>query len=49
MTLTMWDNLEAIRGFAGEDVLTAKHYPEDKEFLVEFEARVVRYDVVGRS
>ena len=42
-------SLEAIKGFAGEDVEVAKYYPEDKEFLLEFEPKVVHYEVVGQS
>ena len=49
ITLTFWDNLDVIRGFAGEDVERAKYYPEDKDFLLEFEPTVVHYEVVGRS
>jgi hypothetical protein len=41
--------MAAIRGFAGDDVEIAKYYPEDKEFLLEFEPHVVHYEVVGRS
>jgi heme-degrading monooxygenase HmoA len=47
MTLTFWENMEAIRNFAGEDVEQAKYYPEDKDFLLEFEPGVVHYEVVG--
>lgn len=49
ITLTFWDSLDSIRAFAGEDVEKAKYYPEDAEFLLEYEARVVHYEVVGRS
>jgi heme-degrading monooxygenase HmoA len=49
ITLTFWESLEAIRGFAGQDVEAAKYYPEDKDFLLEFEPRVVHYDVVGQA
>lgn len=49
ITLTFWENLEAIRGFAGDDIEKAKYYAEDEEFLLEFEPRVVHYEVVGRS
>ena len=27
----------------------AKYYPEDKDFLLEFEPRVVHYKIVGQS
>ena len=49
MTLTFWENLEAIKAFAGEDVEAAKYYPEDKDFLLEFEPTVQHYEVVGSS
>ena len=49
ITLTFWDSLESIKGFAGENVETAKYYPEDKEFLLEFEPTVVHYEVVGQA
>lgn len=49
ITLTFWDSLESIKAFAGENVETAKYYPEDKDFLLEFEPNVVHYEVVGAS
>ena len=63
ITLTFWENLDAIKGFpegrlslwtalprsAGDDVEAAKYYPEDKDFLLEFEPTVVHYEVVGHS
>jgi heme-degrading monooxygenase HmoA len=49
ITLTFWENLESIKAFAGDDVEIAKYYPEDKDFLLEFEPHVVHYEVVGRS
>ena len=49
ITLTYWESLDAIRAFAGGDVEKAKYYPEDKDFLLEFEPRVVHYEVVGRA
>jgi heme-degrading monooxygenase HmoA len=49
ITLTFWDSLESIRAFAGDDLEKAKYYPEDADFLLEYEPRVVHYEVVGRS
>jgi heme-degrading monooxygenase HmoA len=49
ITLTFWEDLESVRGFAGDDVNVAKYYPEDKEFLIEFEPQVMHYEVVGRA
>jgi heme-degrading monooxygenase HmoA len=49
VTLTFWRDMNAIRGFAGDDVEVAKYYPEDRDFLLEFEPSVVHYEVVGQS
>src|SRR4026208_2205 len=49
ITMTFWENLEVIKRFAGEDLETAKYYPEDKDFLLEFESTVTHYEVVGQS
>ena len=49
ITLTFWESLDAIRGLAGDDLEKAKYYAEDAEFLLEYEPRVVHYEVVGRS
>jgi len=49
ITMTFWESMDAIRGFAGEDAEVAKYYSEDAEFLLEYEPRVVHYEVVGQS
>ena len=38
--LTFWDDLDAIKRFAGEDVEAAKYYDFDPDFLIELEPRV---------
>lgn len=43
-TVTRWDNLDAVKEFAGEDYGKAKYYPEDEEYLLEFEPDVKHYD-----
>jgi len=43
--LTLWDSLEAIRRFAGPEPEKPVYYPEDKDFLLEFEPRVAHYEV----
>jgi heme-degrading monooxygenase HmoA len=45
ITMTHWVSREAITAFAGEDIEVAKYYPEDRDFLLEFEPHVVHYDV----
>ena len=49
ITLTFWKDFESIKAFAGEDFEAAKYYPEDKDFLLEFEPNVMHYEVVGQS
>lgn len=49
VTLTFWTDLEAIRRFAGDAIDVAKYYPEDAEFLTEYEPRVTHYEVVGHE
>jgi heme-degrading monooxygenase HmoA len=45
ITLTFWDSLEAIRGFAGDDIESAVFYPEDDDFLVERETHVTHWKI----
>jgi heme-degrading monooxygenase HmoA len=35
LMFTLWDSLDAVKAFAGEDYETAVFYPEDDRFLVE--------------
>lgn len=44
-TLSYWEGEDAIRAFAGGELLKAKYYPEDRDFLLEFEPEVVHYEV----
>jgi heme-degrading monooxygenase HmoA len=39
LLITLWDSMDAIRNFAGENPDLAKYYPEDDEFLLEKETR----------
>ncbi len=43
--ITFWENLEVIKNFAGDDYEKAKYYPEDSNFLLEFEEKVLHYEV----
>ena len=49
VTMTFWDDMASIRGFAGADVNTAKYYAEDRDFLLEFEPTVLHYEVAGHA
>jgi heme-degrading monooxygenase HmoA len=44
--LSLWDSMDAIRGFAGDDVDRAVFYPEDDRYLVERDEHVTHFDVV---
>jgi heme-degrading monooxygenase HmoA len=46
-TLTFWDSIEAIARFAGDDYEAARYYPEDDQFLLEREPRVVHYQMMS--
>lgn len=35
LTLSLWESLESVHGFAGDDVERAVFYPEDDRFLVD--------------
>jgi heme-degrading monooxygenase HmoA len=45
LTLTFWESRQAIERFAGADIEKARYYPEDKEFLLEFEPTFQHYEV----
>jgi heme-degrading monooxygenase HmoA len=42
---TLWDSLDAVKTFAGEDYETAVFYPEDDRFLVERDLTSTHYEV----
>ncbi|MBW1982436.1 MAG: antibiotic biosynthesis monooxygenase [Deltaproteobacteria bacterium] len=43
--VTVWDSLESVKKFAGENPQTAKYYPEDDEFLLEKEPQAALYEL----
>lgn len=45
LTLSLWDSMEAIKRFAGEDCERARYYTEDEDYLLELEPAVVHYEV----
>ena len=49
LTVSYWTSEDAIRAFAGEEPLKAKYYPEDADFLLEFEPEVAHYRLVTRD
>ena len=47
LTITHWASQESIRAFAGDDLLKAKYYPEDQDYLLEFEPQVQHFVVAA--
>lgn len=43
---TLWDDLEAIRRFAGDELTKAKYYVFDPDFLLELEPEVTHFEVI---
>jgi heme-degrading monooxygenase HmoA len=48
ITFSLWDSVQAIRAFAGEDIDAAVYYPEDERYLVERDTTVSHYEVVDQ-
>jgi heme-degrading monooxygenase HmoA len=46
VTITLWESLEAVRRFAGDDPERAVFYPEDERYLLERELTVAHYEIV---
>ena len=45
LTFSLWEDIDAVRAFAGDDPSHAVYYPEDDRFLVERSDTVDHYDV----
>lgn len=45
LILTLWDSMDAICRFAGPEPEKPVYYPADKDFLLEFEPKVVHFEV----
>ena len=45
ITLSLWDSVDAIRAFAGEDIEAAVLYPEDERYLVDGGTHIRHYEV----
>lgn len=49
LLLTLWESIEAIQAFAGQEYEVARYYPEDDDFLLEREPFVTHYEVLANS
>ena len=43
--ISLWSSLEDVRAFAGDDVDTARYFPDDAKYLLEFTPKLKHYDV----
>ncbi|HET8940765.1 MAG TPA: hypothetical protein VFN13_02095 [Rudaea sp.] len=48
MLISLWDSMEAVRAFAGENPDRSVYYPEDDQYLLEMEPLVRHYDVADQ-
>jgi heme-degrading monooxygenase HmoA len=46
VTLTFWDSIESVKGFAGDEIERAVFYPEDDRFLLDRETSAHHYEVI---
>jgi heme-degrading monooxygenase HmoA len=47
VAFTLWESLDAVKAFAGDDHETAVYYPEDDRYLVERDEKCAHYEVSG--
>ena len=47
LLVSLWESMDHIRAFAGDDVNAARYYPEDADFLIELEPQVTHYEVLS--
>ena len=43
--VSIWDSIDAVRAYVGENAEVAKYYPDDARFLLEMEPNVRNYEV----
>jgi heme-degrading monooxygenase HmoA len=46
VALTFWDDMDAVRRFAGDEPEKAVYYPEDERYLVDREDTVLHFEVI---
>jgi heme-degrading monooxygenase HmoA len=49
ITFSLWESVDAVKAFAGEDYEAAVYYPEDERFLIEREDTVKHYEVAAEG
>lgn len=46
LLISLWESLDTIKAFAGEDIERARYYPKDADFLLELEPTVQHHEVL---
>ena len=49
VVLSLWDSMDAVRRFAGDDENRARFFPDDDRYLVARDLHVDHFDVVHAS
>lgn len=44
LVISLWDSMENVRGFAGDNADVPVYYPKDEKYLLELEKRVEHYE-----
>src|ERR687891_504225 len=47
LIVSLWDSMDAVKAFAGDDVETAVFYAEDDRFLIDRDLTSTHYEVVA--
>jgi heme-degrading monooxygenase HmoA len=47
--ISLWESMDAVRAFAGDDERVAVFYPDDDRFLVDRERHADHYDVAAEE
>ncbi|NIM96030.1 MAG: antibiotic biosynthesis monooxygenase [Anaerolineales bacterium] len=45
--ISLWESLDSIRAFAGDEIERARYYPKDADFLLELAPTVTHYEVLN--
>ncbi len=45
LLVTIWDSMESVKKFAGDNPEIAKYYPEDDKFLLKKEKKTELYEI----
>ena len=47
LLVSLWESMDAVRAFAGENPDRSVYYPDDDQYLLDMEPLVRHYEVVG--